>query len=180
MSVVSTWNERLLLPYCLSANFVWWFKTSQKCVCAQSLAKFCLAAMLFSVTDFNKRKKKERKTDIFIRKKCVRLTGKSNIPFIFFFAASFACVLWVCIYTYMCVCVSVNFPSYMQKERMHLVVVCKALLGVLTARLANNDLYAPACIKYALLVHACWMNTLPVLSLRASRLVAIKVLGLSV
>lgn len=62
-----------------------------------------------------------------------------------------------CVYIYVsvCICVCINFPRYMQKERRSLVVMCKVLLCVLTARLANNDLYAPACIKYVLLVHAC-------------------------
>lgn len=75
---------------------------SRKCVSALCLAKFCLAAVLFSVPNLTRaggEEEKKGETGILIRKKHKRNLGKTNTHLIFFLAASFACVLCLCIYT---------------------------------------------------------------------------------
>lgn len=46
----------------------------------------------------------------------------------------------------MCLCVPINLPRYMQKERRSLVL-CVGVFRVLRARLTNNDLYTHSMYK---------------------------------
>lgn len=122
---------------------------TRKCMSTLCLAKFCLAAVLFSVPNLTRERErgggeKDGETGILISKKLKRDLRKTNTYLIFFLAASFACVLCLCIYIYIYkhvhVCVSVHFCRHMQKGRRNLEVMSKVLLCMLTARLENNDL----------------------------------------
>lgn len=73
------------------------------------------------------RKGKKRKGSAFLS---VRKHGsyREKQHFFHIFLCRILCLCFVCMFTYMCLCVSINFPRYMQKERRSLAVMCRGFL----------------------------------------------------